>query len=174
MRDRVLRLSAAIGVLSRWSLYLSGLGLILMTAAVSWQVYGRYVLNNSPTWTASGSVMIMSWFIILGASVGIREGNHLSFDVLLYFLGPRAKAALNTVSDLFVLAFALGMLVYGWRLAANNWTTTIPNIGISGSWTYAALIWGGVLMLLFSVERLLRRAVGLHTARFGETDLFED
>ncbi|MCB1389113.1 MAG: TRAP transporter small permease [Rhodobacteraceae bacterium] len=174
MRDLVLRLSRALDWLSRLSLWLSGLGLVLMTAAVSWQVWGRFVLNDSPTWTSNGSVLIMSWFILLGAAVGIREGNHLSFDVLLYFMGPRGKTVLHSISDLFVASFGFGMILYGWRLAANNWTTTIPNIGISGSWTYAALIWGGVLMLIFSAERLLRRATGLKTARFGETDAIED
>ena len=174
MRDLVLKLSAAFGLLSRLSLYLSGLGLLLMTAAVSWQVFGRFVLNDSPTWTSNGSVMIMSWFILLGAAVGIREGNHLSFDVLLYLLGPSAKSLLHTISDIVVASFGFGMILFGWRLAANNWNTTIPNIGISGAWTYAALIWGGVLMVLFSTERVLRRAAGLKTARFGETDILED
>jgi len=174
MRDLVLKLSYALGWLSRLSLWLSGLGLCLMTAAVSWQVFGRFVLNDSPTWTSNGSVLIMSWFILLGAAVGIREGNHLSFDVLLYLLGPRSKALLHTLSDLVVATFGIGMIVYGWKLAANNWTTTIPNIGITGSFTYMALIWGGVLMALFSTERILRRLAGLTTARFGETDPIED
>ncbi|MFN4101352.1 MAG: TRAP transporter small permease, partial [Pararhodobacter sp.] len=115
MRDLVLRLSKLMRLLSVLSLWLSGVGLILMTAFVTWQVFGRFVLNDSPTWTASGSVLIMAWFIILGAAVGIREGNHLSFDVVLYLLGPRSKAALHTLSDIFVAAFAFGMILYGWR-----------------------------------------------------------
>ena len=32
------------------------------------------------------------------------------------------------------------------------------------------MIGGGVLLVLFSVERILRRAAGLKTARFGDMD----
>jgi TRAP-type C4-dicarboxylate transport system permease small subunit len=174
MRALAERLAVAFGLLAKVSLYLSGAGLVAMTGFIAWQVYGRYILNDTPTWTGNGSVIIMGWFIILGAAVGIREGNHLSFDVLLHVLGPRAKAVLHTVSDLFVAAFSGGMIVFGVQLAQTTWNTTIPNIGISGAFNYGALIWGGVLMLLFSLERILRRLAGLPTARFGEAATAEE
>ena len=154
-------------------LWLSATGLVLMTAFVALQVFGRFVLNDTPTWTSNGSVLIMAWFILLGAAVGLREGNHLSFDVLLLFLGPRAKSCLHTISDIVVLAFATGMIVYGLQLAIATWPTTIPNIGISGGFTFIALIWGGCLMAVFALERIVRRAAGLRTARFGDQSASE-
>lgn len=173
MRPFVERLSAALGAVSRVMLWLSAIGLVLMTAFIALQVYGRFVLNDTPTWTSNGSVLIMAWFILLGAAVGIREGNHLSFDVLLHFLGHRAKAWLNTVSDVVVVAFGGGMIGYGLQLAITTWPTTIPNIGLSGGVTFIALIWGGILMLVFALERILRRLVGLPTARFGDHGVSE-
>jgi TRAP-type C4-dicarboxylate transport system permease small subunit len=168
MHSFVLRLSAATRQISRFMLYAAALGLVLMTAMIAWQVWGRFVLNDTPTWTETTSVLTMGFFILLGAAVGIREGNHLSFDVLLYVLGPRTKKVLHSISDLVVIAFACGMIVYGISLAQNAWGATIPNLGITGGAAFFALITGGALMALFSVERLLRRWVGLPTARFGE------
>lgn len=165
----VLKISDFLRVVSRVSLWLSGLGLVLMTFFIAWQVFGRFVLNDTPTWTESSSVLLMGWFILLGAAVGFREGNHLSFDVLLYVVGPRTKAVLHTISDLVVIAFGAGMIVYGAQLAGTTWNTTRPNLGVSGAVAFFSLIWGGVLMVTFSLERLLRRMVGLHTPRFGET-----
>ena len=57
-----------------------------MTVIVAYQVFMRYVVNASPSWTEGGSIMIMSWFIFLGAAVGVRENFHMGFDVLLYVL----------------------------------------------------------------------------------------
>jgi TRAP-type C4-dicarboxylate transport system permease small subunit len=171
VQDFVLKFSAVVRAISRVSLWISGMGLVLMTAFIAWQVFGRFVLNDTPTWTETTSVLLMGWFILLGAAVGIREGNHLSFDVLLYFCGPKVKNVLHSIADLVVIAFGIGMIAYGWSLAANAWATTIPNIGITGAATFFALIWGGVLMVLFATERLLRRFAGLHTARFGETEI---
>ncbi len=141
-------------------LYLAGAGLIAMTAVVAWQVFGRFVLNNSPNWTEAGAIMIMSWFIFLGAAVGVRENNHMGFDVLLYVLPPAAKTWLRSISDLVALAFAAGMIWYGSQLFALTWNTRMPALGISGGWNYAPVVGGGVLIGLFAIERLLLRVTG--------------
>ncbi|RYH03496.1 TRAP transporter small permease [Salipiger sp. IMCC34102] len=168
MRDGILRLSAVISRLCTFILWGAAFGLVLMTALIGYQVWGRFVMNNTPTWTETTSVLLMGWFIFLGAAIGIREGNHLSFDVALFFMPDRAKQVCHTISDLVVIAFGAGMLWYGWTLAQTTWSSTIPNLGITGATAFMSLIFGGGLMVLLSVERLLRRAVGERTARFGE------
>ena len=172
MRDRVLRLSATVSRLCTVILWAAATGLVLMTALIGYQVWGRFVINDTPTWTETTSILLMGWFIFLGAAVGIREGNHLSFDVALHVMPPRAQRVCHTISDLVVIAFGAGMGWYGWTLAATTWGTTIPNLGITGATAFFSLIFGGALLVLFAVERLLRRAVGAHTARFG--DVVED
>ena len=82
------------GRLAHLALWTAGTGLVLMTALIAAQVFWRYVLNDSIVWTEPASVMIMGWFIFLGAAVGIREGYHLSFDVVLYVLPHGAKMVL--------------------------------------------------------------------------------
>lgn len=161
-------------ILARIALMISGTGLVLMTAFISWQVFGRFVLNDTPTWTESYSVLIMGWFIFLGAAVGIREGYHLSFDVFLYLMPDRVKQVMHTLSDIVVIAFGGGMVAFGYQLAAATWQTTIPNIGLPGGAAFVAIISGGVLMVLFTLERIARRYAGLVTARFGESELPEE
>ncbi len=87
----------------RAALWLAGIGLVAMTVIVAWQVFCRYVLNDSPSWTEPGAVMLMSWFIFLGAAVGVRENYHLGFDVLLYVLPKAGKKWLRMISDIVVL-----------------------------------------------------------------------
>lgn len=142
------------------ALYFAGSGLVAMTAIVAWQVFCRYVLNDSPSWTEPGAVILMSWFIFLGAAVGVRENNHMGFDVLLYALPPAAKKWLRMISDIVIFAFGLGMIWYGSNLVTLTWSTTLPALGISGAWDYVPLMGGGVLIVLFSVERIAIRALG--------------
>lgn len=141
-------------------LYFAGAGLVAMTAIVAWQVFCRYVLNDSPSWTESGAVILMSWFIFLGAAVGVRENNHMGFDVLLYVLPPAAKKWLRMVSDIFIFAYGLAMIWYGSNLVTLTWNTTLPALGISGAWDYVPLVGGGTLIALFSLERIAVRALG--------------
>lgn len=173
MQSTIVKLSAALALLARAALWLSGLGLVLMTAFIAWQVFGRFVLNDTPTWTESGSTLLMGWFILLGAAVGIREGNHLSFDVLVHVLGPRARAVLGALSEIVVIGFGGGMIGYGIQLARTTWPTTIPNLGFSGGVAFLALICGGLLMIAFAGERILRRLAGLPVASFVESDADE-
>ncbi|MBY3346055.1 TRAP transporter small permease [Rhizobium sp. 25PS6] len=146
--------------LSNAALWLAGTGLVLMTVFVAWQVFCRYVLNDSPSWTEPGSVMLMSWFIFLGAAVGIRENNHLGFDVLLYVLPKSGKRVLRMISDVVILAFGAGMVWYGGALISLTWNTTLPSLGISGAFDYLPLAGGGMLAVIFSLERIVLRLAG--------------
>ena len=150
-----------LATLSNGALYIAGIGLVVMTVLVFWQVFLRYVLNHSNAWTELTAIMLMSWFIFLGSAVGVRENYHLGFDVLLYVLPPGSKRILRTISDLVVLAFALGMIWYGISLMRLQWNEVLPSLGISGAFRYLPLTAGGVLITLFSLERIVLRWSGV-------------
>jgi TRAP-type C4-dicarboxylate transport system permease small subunit len=159
------------GVVARLALWVAGTCLVIMTAMIAAQVFWRYVLNDSIVWTEPASVMIMGWFIFLGAAVGIREGYHLSFDVLLQVVPVPVKLVLHTISDLAVAGFGCGMIWFGTQLAVKTAGNKLPSLGISGAFDFIPIVAGGALIVLFSLERIARRAAGLPTARFGETVL---
>ena len=162
-----------LGVVARWALWLAGAGLVAMTALIAAQVFTRYLLNDSIVWSEPAAVILMGWFIFLGAAVGIREGYHLSFDVLLYLVPQRVKLILHSVSDVVVALFGGGMAWFGGQLAVSAAGVKLPSLGVSGAVDFLPLVAGGILIVIFSMERLARRAAGLPTARFGETDLAE-
>ncbi len=158
-------IARALSVVSSGALYLAGIGLVVMTAIVFWQVFLRYVLNHSNAWTELSAIMLMSWFIFLGAAVGVRENYHLGFDVLLYVLPPGSKKVLRTISDAVVLSFAFGMIWYGAALMRLQWNEVMPSLGISGAFRYLPLTAGGVLIALFSLERIVLRWSGVDVDR---------
>jgi len=159
--------------LSDGALYVAGFGLVAMSVIVFWQVFLRYVLNWGQAWTELSAIMIMGWFIFLGAAVGIRENFHLGFDVLVYVLPKGSKKILRTVSDLVVLSFAIGMIYYGIVLMRLQWNEVMPSLGISGAFRYLPLTAGGLLITLFSLERLVLRWSGIDIDRdtIDEADL---
>jgi TRAP-type C4-dicarboxylate transport system permease small subunit len=161
VHPRLMVVSRLLSRLSTASLYLAGTGLVAMTLIVLWQVFVRFVLNWGQAWTELSSIMIMSWFIFLGAAVGVRENYHLGFDVLLYVLPKGSKRVLRTISDVVVIAFAVGMIVYGVELMRLQWSEKMPGLGISGAFRYLPLAAGGVLIVLFSLERVVLRWVGV-------------
>ena len=160
MQYRLNGVARFLGGLSQAALWLSSIGMIAMTVIVAYQVFARYVLNASPSWTEPVSVMVMSWFIFLGAAVGVRESFHMGFDVLIHFL-PGAGPWMRAVSDLAVIVFGVGMVVYGLQLTIDTWTATLPVLGLPGGFTYMPIVVGGALMVLFALERVVLRASGV-------------
>jgi TRAP-type C4-dicarboxylate transport system permease small subunit len=160
MKTWLMPTSRVLGQISTAMLWLAGIGLVTMTAIVAYQVFMRFVINQSPPWTEAGSIMIMTWFIFLGAAVGVRENFHMGFDVLLYVLPPSAKPWLRAISDICVIAFASGMVFYGSELALRYWSTRIPVLGLPTSFTYFPIVISGFLMCLFALERILLRLAG--------------
>lgn len=170
MREGMIRFATLTGAVAQAALWLAGIGLVLMTAFVFAQVFFRYVMGSSLFWAEPAAVMLMGWFIFLGAAVGVKEGYHLSFDVGLMVVPESWRPWFHSLSDVVVTAFGFGMAWFGWQLAARAASGVVPGIGISRLWDFAPLIGGGILLMLFSVERILRRAAGLKTMRFGDMD----
>lgn len=141
--------------ISLLALVIAGAGLVAMTAIVAWTVFGRYVLNATPTWGEPTSLFLMLWFILLGGAVGVRELDHMGFDIGLHYARGRWKSALVVANETLVLFFALCMIWFGWQLAAKVWSDRLPMIGISKGWDYVPIIGGGFLIALFSIEKLL-------------------
>ena len=160
-RPALAAVARVLSKVSTASLYLAGAGLVAMSLIVFWQVFLRYVLNWGQAWTELSSIMIMGWFIFLGAAVGVRENFHLGFDILLYVLPKGSKKVLRTISDLVVLSFAIGMIYYGATLMRLQWAEVMPSLGISGAFRYLPLTAGGVLIALFSLERIVLRWAGI-------------
>ena len=138
----------------------SAMGLVLMTLIVGWQVFGRYVLNSSPSWSEQAALTLMIWYVSLAAAAGVREGFHIRIVALENAVGPRAKRALRISSDLIVAGCGAAMAFWGAQLVLRTWDHIIPSLGIPRGLAYAGLPIAGALIVLFALERLFEEAEG--------------
>ncbi|MDP2801655.1 MAG: TRAP transporter small permease [Phreatobacter sp.] len=160
MRAILAVLSPIAAILSRISLLTAGVGIIIMTVLVFWSIFGRYILNDTPTWTEPAVLLLMSWFILLGSASGVRERSHIGFEIGLAASPPPLRFALKLVTEILLIGFGLAMVGYGTQLAVGTWSAMTPMIGISQGWDYVPVAVGGVLVTLFSIERLLMVLAG--------------
>jgi len=156
MRAFVSALPSFLSRLSTLALWISGLGLIVMTVIVGWQIFGRYVLNDSPSWTEPAALLLMSWFILLGSAIGVREGNHLGFETGLHYAPRPLRYAMLFVTEVLVIGFGIGMAWYGALLSIETWPSNMAGLPVPQGMDYLPLAVGGVLITLFALEKLAR------------------
>lgn len=164
MRSILTPVSRVLAAISTACLWIAAVGLVSMTAIVGWQVFGRYVLNSTPTWSEPATLQLMGWFILLGAAVGVRENFHLGLDLLHHVLPKAVGRLMDLVSLALIVAFGLAMSWYSAVLAAGTWTATLPSLGLPGGFDYLPQAVGGILIASFSAERFVEILAGVEHA----------
>ncbi|MGE0715136.1 MAG: TRAP transporter small permease [Alphaproteobacteria bacterium] len=145
-----------------------GLMILVMTASICWQVFGRYVLAAAPGWPEELSRYLMVWIAMVGAAAVLRSGGHLSVTALLDRLPPRWAEVLLALRDLAMLATLALLAWWGLDFAELMAVQETASLQVSKAWVYVAMPVG---MFLTLVALVLARAAG---GTFRATDVDAD
>ena len=146
--------------LSRWTMYLACLCLIGLLSVVVYGVVLRYVFNDAPPYVEQVALLLVISVAMFGASAGVRDAGHIGLDSLVKALPERAQFWCQVVVYGFTIVFAAALLAGGAELAISTHNSTIPTLGLSEAWRYMPVLAAGVLIALFSVERLIAHFTG--------------
>jgi TRAP-type C4-dicarboxylate transport system permease small subunit len=92
--------------------YIVGGLFIVIAATALAQVFTRYVLSNSLTWTHELDILLMIWAVWLGAAIGIHRKAHMRISILSDRLSEAKQKIFRVVLDLLSLTF---FVVVGWK-----------------------------------------------------------
>ncbi|ARF14035.1 MULTISPECIES: TRAP transporter small permease [Sporosarcina] len=129
--------------------------LSVMTIVIILQVFMRYVVESSLTWSEELARFCFVWLIYIGISYGVKRARHIRVEALLSVFKRRGKYVINMIAHLMFLFFALIAVYYGFTIyqAIKDTGQVAPSIRISMSIMYLGMPIG---MLLTSV-RLIQR-----------------
>jgi len=130
-------------------------GLVLLISAVLYQVIGRYVLNDTPTWAESGAVLLVLYVTMLGMAVGVRDAGHIGLESLLVLVPDAVRLKMELLIHVLVLGFGVVMAYNCAVLAQSVWDYKIPTLGLSEAFKYVPPAMAGVLIALFSIEHII-------------------
>lgn len=146
--------------LARLCLKVGVAGLGLLIVAVLYQVVGRYVFNNTPTWAESAAVLLVLYVTMLGMAVGVRDAGHIGLESLLVMVPERVRIKMELLIHVLVLLFGVVMAYNCGLLAQSVWTYKIPTLGVSEAFKYLPPAMAGALIALFSFEHILANLQG--------------
>lgn len=132
-------------------------GLLAMTGVVGWQVFGRYVLQSSPSWSEQTALLLMIWYVFLAGAAGVWERFHIRIELLELRFSANRRRNLRIAIHALIALMGIALLVYGARLAWEVRVHVIPSLGISRAWAYVVIPFAGLLVALFSLGRIMVR-----------------
>lgn len=142
-------------------LFICKLLLIADILITSYAVLGRYVHQyipfiTDPKWSEEIVLTFMSYMAVLSAALAIRRNAHIRLSAFDRYLPERVIIVLDLLADIAISAFALIMLIVGWKYAskigARGSYISLPKL--SKFWMYFPIPLAGIAMLIFEIEKI--------------------
>lgn len=145
----------ALDGLASLAMGLAGFALVAMALIQAWQVFARYVLNDSPGWTEPLALLLMSFAVMFGAAVAVRRETHFAFQTFRDAAPGPLQWFMKSISRLIAAASGAGLMILGGTLMIDDWPVVMAGAPLPAGLKFAGLCLGGALILLFALERLL-------------------
>jgi len=157
---QIARYYALLDVLAFICKILTGVGLVVLTVIFGWLVYGRYVLNDTPTWVEQMSLLLVMLITFIGAAVGIHENTHLGVSYFREIVPVPVRIVFTAITHILLLIFGAIMAFQSYKLTLFKWGSDIQLLGVPEGLRSTPIAVSGVLICLFSLGHLIRLARG--------------
>ncbi|WP_319485952.1 TRAP transporter small permease [uncultured Cohaesibacter sp.] len=130
--------------------------LMMMTAVIFYQVVLRYVFDSSNIWAEEFARYAFIWVVLLGAASALRRFQHIRIDFVVNLLPERAQKLINFINYVLIVGFLATLIKYGIAISLKTTHQISAGLHIPMSFMYMSIPVGSALMLLFTVQIILR------------------
>ncbi|MCG5072076.1 TRAP transporter large permease subunit [Paraburkholderia sp. RG36] len=134
---------------------------VLVVAEIALQlsnVIFRYVLKEPLIWGNELSALLFVWLAMLGAVIALRRGQHMRLGIFIARLSPPRRAFMDTLGNVVVVAFMLGLVAPAWEYMQDQIPILSPALEFPDAWRVSSIVVGVGLMLALTLTRLIARA----------------
>lgn len=138
--------------------------LLAISVVLTLQVFMRYVVQESLSWSEELSRYMFIWLIYLGISYGAKVMRHIKIDAGLYMFPKKMRRAVVICGDVIFLIFAITVVVYASKLTQRQimLEQESPAMGIPMYLIYIAPAVGFGLTAVRQVQTIFFRIKHLH------------
>ena len=127
----------------------------LMIFACVMQVYTRFILNDSLSWTEELARYTFIWSTMLAASICVKRSSHATVTLLLDFSPPFLKRFLSMIIHIIICYVAVIMTIYGTQMMIGTSEQLSPSLRMSMGILYLSLPVSGICILIHSFDKML-------------------
>lgn len=148
----------------RWALLIF---YVMLVATMFIEVLRRELMAYSSIW---GEEIVRYSFIYLawiGCAAAVKERGHIRIDVILEYIGPRAKAFIYILGDIVMFIVAVVALIYSYETVhvSAKFGSVTHGLRISQVWFLAAVPIGFALVIFRLIQSFLRDLNDLRNGR---------
>jgi TRAP-type C4-dicarboxylate transport system permease small subunit len=140
--------------------FVAGIGFVVVIAITLYNVFNRYILEQSGVWAPELAGIVFAWTVFLGASAAWKRAMHVSIDVLVTRIGDRSRHIVRILAKLLLAAFLAYTTWLAIEITVTSYTRQTPVLRIPFSYIYASAALGFALMFVRSLASLARTLRG--------------
>jgi TRAP-type C4-dicarboxylate transport system permease small subunit len=144
-----------LGALAGAANALAAIALVAMVAVEAWQVFARYVLNDSPGWTEPVALLLLSTAMSMGAAVAVRNNTHFGFFLLAQSAPPAISRGLTALASAIVATIGGVLAIWGTELFVDGLSVPLAGTVLPQSAVFLPMSLGGALIAIFALARVV-------------------
>lgn len=141
----------------------------MMSALIGVQIFMRYVMGASLSWSEELSRYFFIWATYVGIAYAVRKDAHIRVTMATDLLSPRGQAVMRIVSHIIFGAFAIFVMYQGWFMVEKTFRfgQKSASLGVPMGIIYLAPFTGFLLVVLRLIQAIVidLRAAGQGGAR---------
>jgi len=123
----------------------------------SLQVFNRFVLNVSLSWSEEYQKFAFVWLVFLAIPIAYERAAHLRVDTFFDLFPARWRYAMRIVIDVLWIGLGIAFVVYTNQLMQVTRFQTSPGLGVSMANVYLGVWIGGAYLALTALVGLLHK-----------------
>ncbi|MBN1959053.1 MAG: TRAP transporter small permease [Desulfuromonadales bacterium] len=121
------------------------------------QVFTRYVMGQSASWSEELAMFLFSWSVLLVGSLGVREKFHVSLTFVLSFAPPMFRFLIEKFLHLITLVFGVFLATSGMSYVERTLGQVSAAVQYPVEWLHYSAPVSGVLICVHAFAHLLAK-----------------
>jgi TRAP-type transport system small permease protein len=118
------------------------------------QVFSRFVLNSTPSWSEEIQIFGHIWLIFLAIPIAYRRGAHFTVEAIRRQYSLGVNRIFDSLVELLWAGFAVTTAYYAYVVSLVAGRNMSPGLEIPMSYPYYGMIIGSIYLLLVVLRRV--------------------
>jgi len=121
------------------------------------QVFMRYVVGYSLSWSEESIRFIFIWMVLFGTSLGVKHNKHVSILMLFNRLSVKGQIVMKIIANTIILIYSLILVVQGIKVVFGffEFPQASPALGIPMQFIYAACPVGFSFTAFYLIQSII-------------------